>query len=366
MTQAAAAAAIDVARTTLVAIEQGRRRARVDELQKLAAAYTTSVNALLRREAVHVDLLPRFRKLPGAADADTAAAARLLTALVTAEVELENALGVTRTRNYPPERPLLPGDVRLQAEGDAQEVRDWLGLGPGPVRDLVPILELQLGVRVFTRRLGSKVSGLYAFDESVGACMLLNANHPGTRMAQTAVHELAHLISARFGAQIEFRGRANSREERYADAFGRAFMTPARAVRQRFVELTAGQSHLSRRHVILLADAFGVSPEAMVRRLEDLDLARPGTWEWFEINGGITKDQVRQVLGNIAENPRVAGLDTPVPPRLALLAREAWKRLLYSEGQLSRLLHVDRIEVRTLLEGTDAEGESDDFVKLRA
>ena len=37
MTQAAAAAALNVARTTLVAIEQGQRRARVDELQKLAA-----------------------------------------------------------------------------------------------------------------------------------------------------------------------------------------------------------------------------------------------------------------------------------------------------------------------------------------
>ncbi len=44
LTQAAAAAALGIARTTLVAIEQGARRVRVDELQKLAALYRTSLN----------------------------------------------------------------------------------------------------------------------------------------------------------------------------------------------------------------------------------------------------------------------------------------------------------------------------------
>src|ERR1019366_488536 len=111
--QAAAAIAIGVARTTLVAIEQGERRARMAELQKLAKLYGTSINALLRREAVHVDLAPRFRKL-GANDAAAAAAADLMTDLAKEEVELENLLGVKRTRNYPPERPLLRGDVRAQ------------------------------------------------------------------------------------------------------------------------------------------------------------------------------------------------------------------------------------------------------------
>ena len=41
--QAAAAAAIQVARTTLVAIEKGQRRIRISELQQLARLYGTSV-----------------------------------------------------------------------------------------------------------------------------------------------------------------------------------------------------------------------------------------------------------------------------------------------------------------------------------
>ncbi len=367
LTQAEAAALIGAVRTTLVAIEQGKRRVQMDELQKLAAAYHTSANALLRREAVHLDMVPRFRKLRESSDDAVEKATRLLNDLVRAEVELENALGVSRIRNYPPERPLLPGDVRAQAEQDAQELRDWLGLGPGPVTDIVSILDLQMGVRVYVRPLDGKVSGLFAYDDAAGACMLLNANHTPERVTQSGTHETGHFVSTRRQPEVLTDDeRFTSREERYANAFQRAFLTPARAVRQRFAAITAGQSHLTRRHIILLAHAFGVSREALVRRLEELKLAREGTWDWFIANGGITDEQVRQVLGDLPNRSlHAARAQGVVPPRLALLVREAWKKELYSEGQLARLLDLDRHEVREILEGAEnEESEANELVKL--
>lgn len=367
VTQAAAAKAIDVARTTIVAIEQGQRRARMDELQKLAAIYSTSVNAILRREAVHLDMLPRFRKLPQSADNATEDSARLLNALVRAEVELENMLGVKRTRNYPPERPILPGDVSAQAEQDAQELRDWLGLGAGPILDIISILDLQLGIRVYVRQLDSKISGLFAYDETAGACILLNSKHPIDRQKQSGTHELAHFMSTRRQPEILVESeKVTSREERYANYFARCFLTPSRAVRQRFAEITAGQSHLTRRHIILLAHAFGVSREAMGRRLEELGLAKIGTWDWFVTNGGISDEQAREVLGMLPERRlNAAAMQGPVPPRIGLLAREAWRRGFYSEGQLARLLQLDRYETRMVLDGAELEeSEENELFKL--
>ena len=222
-------------------------------------------------------------------------------------MELENALGVGRHRNFPRARPLLPGDVRSQAEQDAQELRVWLGLGAGPVRDIVSVMELDLGIRVYVRPLASRISGLFAHDDAVGACVLLNADHPAGRRAYTAAHELGHFTSTRHEPSVLRRNDGpRSREERYADHFARAFLTPARAVKLRFEELTAGHSHLTRRHVVLLADRFAVSREAMVRRLEELDLARRSTWDWFQSHGGITDRQAEQVLGpsrHRAEDP---------------------------------------------------------------
>ncbi len=367
LTQADAASSIDIARTTLVAIEKGQRRIRADELQKLARRYHTSVNALLRHESVCIDLVPRFRKLSTVSNHATDNAARLLADLVQAEVELENTLGITRTRNDPPERPLMPGDVHAQAETNATELRHWLGLGLAPVRDLVSLLELDLGVRVYVRPLDSQVSGLFAYDEEVGACMLLNANHPHERRTQTGGHELGHFSASRKKPDVlHSNEQESSREERYAHAFARAFLTPAHTVGHRFRDLTAGAAHLTRRHVILLAHTFGISREAMVRRLEELGLTKPGTWDWFQANGGITDEQARQVLGDLAAvDTGKMEAERPTTLRLNLLAAEAWRKGLLSEGQLARLLRLSRVELREILDDVEIEEvEADGISKL--
>jgi Zn-dependent peptidase ImmA (M78 family)/DNA-binding XRE family transcriptional regulator len=364
ISQANAAASIGIARTTLVAIEQGQRRIRMSELQHLARLYGTSVNALLRQEAIQVDLAPRFRKLAGSSDTSVDAAAKLLADLAKAEVELENLLGFKRVRNYPPERPILRGDVRAQAEQDAMELRQRLGLGISPVPDIVTLLEMELGVRVYVRRFDGKISGLFAYDEALGPCILLNANHPRERRTQSAAHECGHFVSTRREAEILHNNEPeNSREERYANAFGRAFLTPARGVTQKFQEVTAGSDRLSRRHVIVLAHFFGVSREALVRRLEELGLVKPGTWDWFQSNGGITDEQARQVLGDLAiPDAYKADADRPTTLRLNLLAAEVYRKGLLSEGQLARLLQLDRVELREILGGPEAEGSEADGV----
>src|SRR5581483_7300570 len=136
---------------------------------------------------------------------------------------------------------------------------------------------------------------------------------------------------------------------------------------QKFQEVTAGAAQLTRRHVIVLAHIFGVSREAMVRRLEELRLTKAGTWEWFERNDGITDEQERQVLGDLrAADAGKADADRPTTLRLSLLAAEAYKRDLLSEGQLARLLKIDRVELREMLDGLDTEGgEADGQLQLK-
>lgn len=362
LTQDKAASAVRIARTTLVAIEQGRRPVRMDELQHLAKIYGTNANSLLRREAVHMDLVPRFRKMPGASDESMQAASRLLTDLAKAEVELENILGIKRVVNYPPERPILPGNVVAQAEHDAQDLRQRLGLALQPVQDVTVLLELEMGIRVYVRKLDARISGLFAYDEKVGVCILLNANHPRERRNQSALHELGHVVSTRGEPDVlHVDSPERSPEEKYANAFARAFLTPRRAVIQKLNELTAGASRLTRRHVIELAHIFGVSREAIVRRLEELEQTKPGTWDWFEANGGITDDQVRQTLGDRILNDREkedANRATTI--RLGNLACEVWRRQLMTEGQLARLLSLDRVEIRELLTDFEADAEAGD------
>lgn len=360
--QAEAAESVGLSRTTLIAIEQGQRKVRIDELRKLAALYKMSINELMRQEAIHADLTPKFRKLFQQEDDAVERAVKQLEDLARAEAELEQLLGVQSLRNYPPERPILPGDVRAQAEQDALDLRQRLGLGLSPISDIVTLLELELGVRVYIRRIDGGISGLFAYDEALGACILLNGNHPRDRRAQTAAHELGHLVSTRREPEVLEEGvTENSREERYANTFGRAFMTPARAVMQKFKEITVGSEKLTRRHVIVLAHFFGVSREAIVRRLEELKLAKSGTWDWFQANGGISDQQAIQVLGDLSgPDLHKVDADRPTTLRLGLLAGEAWRRGILSEGQLARMLHLDRVELRRMFDGLEIEGSEAD------
>ncbi len=233
--------------------------------------------------------------------------------------------------------------------------------------DIVTLLELEMGIRVYVRRFDGRISGLFAYDDTLGACMLLNANHPRERRTNTAGHETGHFISTRRRPEVlHLDEEENSREEKYANAFARAFLTPSRAVMQKFQEVIAGSDRLTRRHVIILAHFFGVSREAIVRRLEELSSVKPGTWDWFQGNGGITDEQAGQVLGDLtASDAGKREADRPTTMRLNSLADEVYRRGLLSEGELARLLRLDRVELRTILGSQELEGgEADGALNL--
>ena len=73
--------------------------------------------------------------------------------------------------------------------------------------------------------------------------------------------------------------------------------------------------------------------------------------------------QARQVLGDLTPvDTDKLEADRPTTLRLDMLADEAWRQDLLSEGQFARLLRLDRLEVRKILdknmeiEGSEADG----------
>jgi Zn-dependent peptidase ImmA (M78 family) len=334
----------------LVALEKGQRRLRADELKSMSMIYGISTNALLRPTAVLTNLVPRFRAI-APNETEAVDAALLLNDLAAAQYELEIILGIPFRPNYPPERTVGSGDIRQQAEDVAMEVRQKLGMGLSTIPDLVSLLELEFGVRVFIRPLSSsKISGLFAFDDKIGACILLNKNHPRERRAITAAHELGHLIATRTQPDVvDLHSVPQTREEKFAAAFSYALVMPAALVRRRFSELQHETGVFSPRQLILLAHQLAVSEEALCRRLEELSLLPAGTWESLR-DRGFSGDHVRRVLGDSS------ALETGgVPPRQWFLAAEAYRRGLLSEGQVARMLRADRIEVRTMFDALGAE-----------
>lgn len=352
LTQDAAAASLGMARTTLVAIEKGQRPVKPDEVLALARLYGVSVGKLMSPDAIHVDLAAKFRQAQGRDSSKAVVQAMtLLNRLVTGAVQLERLLGQDLRTDYPPPIRINPSLANQQAEDAADNLRARLGLGLGPIPDLIGVLELELGLRIFFRPLPSRISGLYAFEPAIGACILVNANHNWKRRVQTAAHETGHFVSDRSHADILDREDVPlTAHERFAKRFGSALLMPASGVRARFDRIVGSENRFDVRELILLAHQFGVATEAMCRRLEDLILLPQGTWDSMRDRG----------FGNDLEQGVVNETSTQikppvVSPRLAYLAATALERELLSEGQACDLLAIDRLELKEALLPFDAE-----------
>lgn len=359
LTQDAVAASLGMARTTLVAIEKGQRPVKPEELLALARLYGVSAAKLMSPDAIHVDLSAKFRRAEGR-DASKAVteALNLLNHLATGAVQLERLLGQELRTDYPPPIRINPQIANQQAEDAANNLRTRLGVGLGPIPDLISLLELELGMRIFSRPLPSQISGLYAYDAAIGACVLINASHHWKRRVQTAIHETGHFVSDRSHADILEEGEVSvSVEERFARRFGSAFLMPASGVRARFEQMVGTENRFDVRELILLAHQFGVATEAMCRRLEELALLPQGTWDSIR-DRGFAGDLERSVLGEVSLQPK----PPLIPPRLAYLASVALDRELLSEGQICDLLAVDRLELREAL----APFEAEEVVSLHA
>lgn len=347
-----AAKALSVSRPTLIAIEKGQRKVKLEELDQLAQLYKVPLNRLLAREAVQLDLQGRFRRV----DVNEKAAAEViaqLNRLASASVELERLLGLRFAPVYLPEQPVGPGSVERQAEEAALELRHRLGIGLAPIPDIVSLLENELGIRAFVRGLPSDIAGVFAFDPAVGACILLNAKHPWERRALTAAHELGHFLTNRSAVDlVELNESLPGADERFANAFSYAFLMPPPGVRRRFQDIVEADKKFTPRHLILLAHTFHVSVEAICRQLEKLELLPQGSFESLK-RRGLNKESVRGVIGDLAPTDET----TPRNPRLAHLVSSAYRRELASEGQLASMLGLDRVEIRELI---DIFGDSDE------
>ncbi|RYD85353.1 MAG: ImmA/IrrE family metallo-endopeptidase [Verrucomicrobiaceae bacterium] len=337
ITQERAAEHIGVSRPTLIAVERGERAAKPEELLKFASLYGVSLNNIVRPTAIRVDIVGQFRKQPGA---DGTRAVAMLHNIAASYAELAQRLGKTERVSYPPEQKVTRGHLDVQAQEVATDVRSRLGLGTSPVPDLVNLLELEFGLRIFVRRLDSSIGGLFAFHEEIGACVLLNAVHSPARRRWTLSHELAHFMTSRNNPDISYMDTGEKGpDDIFADRFAAHFLMPSVVVRRIHSERMTQEGKFTIRDLVLGAHRLGVSLEAFALRLEELDLLPKGFLEALK-KRGLNQDIVQQVLGEDFKE------QTSVTSRIIQLAAEAHERGLYSEGQLADMLALDRLDLR--------------------
>ena len=350
LTQQEVADAIQVARTTIVAIEKGERLPREEELLRLSELYQRPIHELLRRYIPADPLIVQFRairRVEEKLDIDIERILdefqRLCDDYLYLEDLLKNPLPQSQAPLYAYEGVAGITSERL-GEGAAGAERNRLGLGDAPILNLPEILEKE-GVRIFQLELPSRISGFFGYTQQSGPCIAINSKHPAERRQWSLAHEYAHFLTRRHQANITvYYGYQHIPEsERFADAFARAFLMPASSLNRRFSEMKRLQGSILPADLCLLAHFFFVSFEAIARRLEDLNLIRPGKYDTI-ISRGFKPQEALSILDIV---PHRMSSDLH-PLRYKYLAIEAFSQGKITEEEFASLLRTDLVTARRM------------------
>ena len=354
LTQQEVAEFLAVARTTVTALEKGDRRVRPDELVRLANLYGRAVSNFVGSREPMANFAVQFRT--AVANAGTAPAQNELErsvqdfqSLCEDYLYLERLNGLPSRRNYPAQYP-IDGVAPEDAAADvATYERNRLGLGDGPVLHLRETLENDVDIRIFYIELPSRVAGVFAYTDELGGCIGVNVRHPEERRRWTMAHEYGHFLTSRFRSEITMLGGAYDRvpaHERFADTFARSMLMPETGLRRRFNEISrAFEGRVTAAEVCHIAHYYFVSVEAMMLRLEELQLLPRGAWERLRDRGF----KVREAQEELGLTPHQYDAK-PLPVRYQLLAVRSYEEGNLTEGELARLLRTDRVSARDIVQ----------------
>lgn len=311
LTQKDLADQVDVSQALLSKVESGVREADPDLTQKLSRVLLVTPDVLctqLSRFGTPISY-HRSRKTVG----------RRVVGKLEAQFNLIrihiNRVIDSAEPDFPLELPIIePNPERGGAAEVARQVRRRLSIPPGPIKNLIQILE-DAGVFVFRFDFGTDgVDGVSFHVPGEQAFIFLNAQNSGARQRMTAAHEMGHLV-------MHLRNRDPNTMEDEANAFASEFLAPEEEIRGSLRNLTWEKA-------MRLKPYWRISMKALVHRANAAKAITPG--------------RARRLYIRLA--PYKKEEPCPIMPERVTLARELTAFLAddlgYTDAELSSALGV--------------------------
>jgi len=189
---------------------------------------------------------------------------------------LQERLGLADSFQWMSEkRPLKNAE---DAEKAAERIRlDW-GLGFDAIADLMSILENRL-IHCLEIECGREFDGISALakndkEEVVAVAVTTRKVVSGDRQRMNLAHELGHLV---------LRLNSGINEEKAAFRFAGAFLLPGETLRK---EIGESRANLQLTELLALKRRFGISLQALLHRLCDLNIISTTTYKSWMIDIG--------------------------------------------------------------------------------
>lgn len=177
--------------------------------------------------------------------------------------------------NIPFDVPVRALTVRTEDEAEkaADALREKWKLGVDPISDLTAVLEDHL-VHVIEFAAPEKFDGISAtVEEQHGkvraAAVVWRSGCPGERQRFSLSHELGHVVIKPSGGVDE---------EKAAHRFAGAFLAPRASLER---EVGRARTKIRLEELLILKRRFGISIQALLRRLLDLHVINQSQYRWW-------------------------------------------------------------------------------------
>jgi Zn-dependent peptidase ImmA (M78 family)/DNA-binding XRE family transcriptional regulator len=366
LSQADLAKRVGVSRPTLIAFEAGQRSPGPEMLTTIAAELETRVRDLAMLPKYDSQAEIRFRS-PIRDDKTAAGAVQALSDFARYYVLMQDVAG--KSFQQPSVIAISieeASDVEHAAEDLAAAERARLSLGDGPLLDLRAVLEQDIGMLVFGLRelQSAKIAGIFMYANDLPLIGFNVQQSDPRRQRWTLAHEYAHYLTNRYDPEITYvteNRRSRSRQEQFAEIFATNFLMPASGVSRRFAKIAGHAQHTTLAHIILLADQFHVSFQAMCNRLESLGRIPRNTYD-HAMAKGLRPVEAERALGI---DRRTESLP-PYPARYLYLLSLLLRRGTLTEGDAAHYLQTDDLSARDILHAFEPTSSNQIDEPLRA
>ncbi|MBO0360835.1 ImmA/IrrE family metallo-endopeptidase [Hymenobacter sp. BT186] len=185
--------------------------------------------------------------------------------------------------NSPKRWPVTTADDVEQAVVHIQEAWE---LGMNPITSIIDTLE-DKGVCVFSVPTSSAFNGLATFPNGLPV-VVLNEHDTPERRRFTALHELGHLV-------LSFEGLEPKLIETFCHRFASALLLPRKVTTWKF---GATRTRISHYELKAVKEQYGISVQAIMRRLSDLEIITAGHYKYFCIR--MAKNKLETGYGSYA------------------------------------------------------------------
>ena len=243
-------------------------------MAQLARVLGIKSSALWGESACRVEFVA-YRKSSGLGSRDQARVENLVRQTLEERIRLqERVYGAHDDLDFPVQAFAV--NTLDATEQAAEAMRERWGLGRDPIGNLVGVLE-DRQVHVIEIDAPEKFDGISAFalddaGKHLGAAVVSRRGVPGDRQRLNLAHELGHTV-LRVGNDVN--------EEKAAFRFAGAFLAP----RREFIdEVGAQRSYFDLGELQLLKRKFGMSIQALLRRMRDLEIINDSFYQQWCID----------------------------------------------------------------------------------